>query len=287
MQNPMTRIAARSQKQAMDWSLVLVSQGIESVIEPSEGGGWSLLIEAKNSEVAFKTLRQYQVENRGWPWRQALPWPESHFDWLSFAWAALLVFFHWVGSVQPTLYDRGMMDSKAVLAGQWWRIFTAVTLHKDVAHLGENLSIGVVLFGLAMGRYGTGTGLLAAYAAGICGNLASLWLNAKPFSGLGASGMVMGALGLLAAQTILPDAQKSVGRRFVGVGAAVLLFILYGFSPGADTAAHIGGFVAGLVLGMVLIRLPEKYWRSLAMNLTSGLLLLVLVGAAWCMALFR
>ena len=203
MEPVMSRIPVRSHRQAMDWSLVLASQGIETTIEESgEGGGWGLLVASQDCEKALKALRQYRLENRDWPWRQSLPWPETHFDWGSVAWAALLILFHWFGSVHPGFQAAGIMDTTAVFSGQWWRVFTAMMLHADVAHLAANLSIGIVLFGLAMGRYGTGTGLLAAYLAGAAGNVASLLLNAKPFNGLGASGMVMGALGLLAAQSL-------------------------------------------------------------------------------------
>ena len=287
MQTPPTRIVARSKKQAMDWSLVLVSQGIESVIEPPEDGNWHLLIAGDDAERAFKALRQYRLENRAWPWRHSLPWPETHFDWLSLGWAGLLVFLHWAGSVQPALYDKGVMASQAVHAGEWWRVLTAITLHADLAHLAGNLSIGVVLLGLAMGRYGTGTGLLAAYVAGVCGNIASLWLSTRPFQGLGASGMVMGALGLLAAQSLHASVrgENPMARKVAGIGAAILLFILYGFSPGSDMVAHAGGFFAGLVGGMVLARLPLKYCQSMKINLANGLFLLALVAITWWLAL--
>jgi len=288
MQSEVTRIAARSKKQAMDWSLVLASQGIEPVIEElSESGGWGLVIASKDSEKAFQALKQYRLENREWSWRQPLPWPETHFDWMSLGWAGVLVFFHWAGSVKPELYDQGMMASKAVRGGEWWRVFTAITLHADLAHLAGNLSIGIVLFGLAMGRYGTGTGLLAAYLAGVCGNLASLWLSSRPFHGLGASGMVMGALGLLAAQSLHPSvrAESPRTRRLAGVGAAILLFILYGFSPGTAAVAHLGGLVAGLGLGAILEWLPPRFARNLMLNVASGFLLLVLVTGTWWLAL--
>jgi membrane associated rhomboid family serine protease len=272
----------------MDWSLVLASQGIEAIIEPpAENGDWGLVIPARDSEKAFKTLRQYRLENRDWSWRHPLPWPETHFDWMSLAWAALLVFFHWATYAKPGFRDAGIMASNSVHAGEWWRVFTAITLHADVAHLAENLSIGIVLFGLAMGRYGTGTGLLASYLAGVCGNLVSLWFSARPFQGLGASGMVMGALGLLAAQTV-PTGGRAVipmTRKLAGVGAAVLLFILYGLSPGTDTAAHLGGLVAGLLLGIILARLPQRFCANLKVNVITGLALLGAVAGTWWLAL--
>jgi membrane associated rhomboid family serine protease len=202
------------------------------------------------------------------------------------AWAALLIFFHWFSSVSPELRARGVMDSTAVLAGQWWRVFTAMFLHADVAHLAANLCIGVLFLGLAMGRYGTGTGLLAAYLAGAAGNVASLALNLKPFYGLGASGMVMGALGLLSGQSLAPGENKRRSLRplVLGLVAGVMLFALYGVAPGSDLAAHFGGFVAGLILGAALAHTPPWFSHQPKVNLVSGFLLISLVVTAWWLA---
>jgi len=62
------RISARSRAQAMDWSLVLISQGIDSTIDQAENGaGWGLLVAAENYQNAVAAIRQYAIENRGWP----------------------------------------------------------------------------------------------------------------------------------------------------------------------------------------------------------------------------
>src|SRR5689334_3517377 len=101
MHADLMRIPVHTHRQAMDWSLVLASQGIEGVIiEQAENyGGWGLMVEAKDYTRALKALRQYQVENRGWPWRQSLPRSTMHFDWGSAAWVFLLALFYWVSSV--------------------------------------------------------------------------------------------------------------------------------------------------------------------------------------------
>jgi rhomboid protease GluP len=285
-----SRIPAKSRRQAMDWSLALVSQGIDTVIEsPDQGTGWGLVVSAQDAERAFKTLRQYHAENREWPWRRELPWTETHFDWGSVAWVALLILFYGLSSRDPDFVNGGIMDSARVAAGQWWRVFTAMMLHADLGHLAENLAIGIVLFGLAMARYGTGTGLLAAYLAGAGGNLVSLQLNAKPFHGLGASGMVMGALGLLAAQSLFPETRRrtSLKQTLAGVAAGVMLFVLFGVTPGTDIAAHFGGFVTGLLLGATLCWLPPKWSRSSKPNFLSGAFLAALVTMTWWLALIR
>ena len=274
----------------MDWSLVLVSQGIETTIEPpQEDGRWELVVTAQDCERAVKALRQYRVENRDWPWRQPLPWPQTHFDWVSILWAGLLILFYFLSSRDPNFLAAGIMDSTKVFSGQWWRVLTAMMLHADLGHLATNLSIGIVLFGLAMGQYGTGTGLLAAYLAGIGGNVASLLLNVKPFHGLGASGMVMGALGLLAAPSLLPEWRKGKSLKHVlgGAAAGVMLFVLFGLSPGTDIAAHLGGFLMGGLLGMALVHSPTSVSKNPKFNFVSGVLVVALVVATWRVALIH
>jgi hypothetical protein len=48
-------ISARSKRQAMEWGLVLASQGIEAVIDNS-GEGWGLLVEWKDFDRAQANL---------------------------------------------------------------------------------------------------------------------------------------------------------------------------------------------------------------------------------------
>ena len=69
------------------------------------------------------------------------------------------------------------------------------------AHLAMNLVFGLLFLGLVMGRYGPGIGMFAAYLAGVGGNLIAWWVYDETHRGLGASGVVMGALGLLAIQS--------------------------------------------------------------------------------------
>src|SRR6185295_12954055 len=168
MDSTISRIQTRSKRQAMDWSLVLISQGIESTIEQSaDGNGWGLAVAPQDYEPALGVIRQYRSENHPWPWRYQTRWPGFLFDWASAVWCLALVLFCWFGETRAVdLRANGAMDNAAVLSGQWWRIFTAITLHADLAHLATNVTTGFLLLGLTMGRYGTGVGLLAALLAG-------------------------------------------------------------------------------------------------------------------------
>ncbi len=280
------RIPLRSHRQAMDWSLVLVSQGIETIIDHAEDrSGWGLLVAGQDYENALRVLRQYRLENRGWPWQQKVFQPGFLFDWGALAWALLVCLFYWL-STRTDLHSTGVMDSAAVAHGQWWRLFTAMWLHADLAHLAANATFGLVLLGLAMGRYGTGIGLLAAYLTGAAGNLIAGVLSLQTHLSLGASGMVTGALGLLAVQSFSLWRQTRHARKFIlsGICGGVMLFVLLALTPGTDVMAHLGGFVTGLVLGALLTLVPGIAQKPGA-NLLSGFVFTLLVIVPWWLAL--
>jgi rhomboid protease GluP len=280
------RIPVRSHRQALDWSLVLVSQGIEStIVQAEDGAGWSLLVSERDFTPALRTLRQYRLENRGWPWQQAVFRPGFLFDWASLAWALLVCLFYWL-SAHTDLQAAGLMDTTALVRGEWWRLFTAMWLHADLAHLASNATIGLVLLGLTMGRYGTGAGLLAAYLAGAGGNLIAGLISLQRHCSLGASGMVMGCLGLLAVQSIplwrhTPQALKYI---LSGLCGGIMMFVLLALTPGTDIMAHLGGFACGVLLGALLSLVPEIAHKPRA-NLLCGGLFALLVILPWCLAL--
>jgi rhomboid protease GluP len=287
MDSASVRISTRSRRQAMDWSLVLVSQGIESVIEHGENGaGWGLVVAGADYDKAIEAIRLYQLENRHWPWQRQIFQPEVLFDWASLPWVLLLGVFFWLDRELFDLRDIGVLDPRAVSHGQWWRLWTAMWLHADLAHLAANASIGFVLLGLVLGRYGTGIGLLAAYVAGAGGNLL-VWLVSSGSPGsLGASGMVMGCVGLLAAQSLAYRQEGPRRAKYVlsGIVGGVMLFILLGTDPSTDVRAHLGGFVSGLLLGGLLAQ-ARRLAQKAALNLSAGLVFTILVVWPWWLAL--
>jgi membrane associated rhomboid family serine protease len=273
----------------MDWSLVLVSQGIETFIEEApEGVGWSLLVAPEDHARATDAIQQYQHENRHWLWRKAILKHGVVFDWGSLAWVLLLGLFFWLSETWIDLRQPGIMDSAALNHGQWWRLFTATWLHGDLSHFVGNATLGLVLLGLAMGRYGTGIGLLAAYLTGAGGNIVAWGLSLVPHRSLGASGIVMGCLGLLAIQPFSRGwfSRQQTKYAVSAITAAVFLFILLGLSPGSDVLAHAGGFASGLLLGALLGRTQATARKQFA-NLLCGFLFTALTVGPWYFALWH
>jgi len=272
----------------MDWSLVLLSQEIECIIEQSENG-WELSIDPRDRERAIEILLQYRRENRGWRWQHRLPWPDFPFHSGVVIWCLLLLVFYWLSGISTRLEVAGTLHSQAVLKGAWWQLFTAVVLHRDLAHLMANLTIGFVLLGLAMGRYGAGRALLASYLCGAAGNVLGVLLHAEPYRGCGASGMVMGALGLLAIQSLSFRRGRPFVAKYIvaGLSAGLMLFVLLGLGPDptTDVPAHLGGFGAGLAFGGVITATPDKRLNSPKFNTGAGILLGGLLFLTWALAL--
>lgn len=284
-------IPVRSEREALDWSLVLASQGIEAVLErhPDDGTCFLTVSPAEHGR-AVTAIRHYVAENRQRLWRQELPWKGLVYDWRNIAWFVVLVaVFVLSETLAPYLRVAGVMDDAAVRGGEWWRLFTATMLHADLGHLVANVTTGVVLLGLAMGSFGAGFGLLAAFLAGVGGNLAGLLLYPETHRSLGASGMVMGALGLLTAQSISLW-RTGLGPRQLairGMAGGMLLLILLGLSPEpqTDVIAHLGGFGAGLILGIALSFFPSRVIQSLWCQRSAEVVCLALAMGTWWLAL--
>src|SRR5687768_1190992 len=144
MQGDMGIITARSERQAMDWSLVLVSQGIENTIERSpETQQWQLTVPRVEYQRAIQAIKQFHVENKRPVWVKEIPWSGLLFDWRAAAWALIVIAIFLLNEARDDeLQKLGLMSNALVARGEWWRIFTAVTLHGDVGHLAVNVTTG-------------------------------------------------------------------------------------------------------------------------------------------------
>ncbi len=270
----------------MDWSLVLASDGIAALINKAESG-WELIVDLPEYERAKAVLGQYQIENRGWRWRRELPGTDVVFHWGGLLWVlGMAAFYYWSTVRLPWLKSAGMVDSQAVRRGEWWRLFTAVTLHENLPHLISNAMTGLLLLGLAMARFGPCIAVLAAFLAGVAGNYASVIIDPAAHESLGASGMVTGALGLISVQSFAPWRKYRPAAPFLSraVAAGVLILVLIGFSPGTDMVAHVGGFLAGAVLGLGLGWVRPAALQRQGLNMAGGMVLGALVLGTWLLA---
>lgn len=195
-----------------------------------------------------------------------------------------------------------------LLAGEWWRIVTAMFVHVGILHIATNMWCLWNLALLAEPLMGT-WGLLAVYIlTGAAGNLLSTFVNWSMYqsdwfkyhdfavfpAGAGASGAVFGIAGaliILLKSNLLPvppDELKKL-RRSVIYFAVLNLVLGLSISGGniflhsglnIDNMAHVGGFACGLLFAIPMvprIGSPRPAFESrlrVAILMTVGILVL-------------
>ena len=277
------RIPARNQRQAMDWSLVLASQSISTRLETDAADDFWLEVAENDAAKAREAINLFQSENRRWRWQRRIPTTPLIFHWGSLVWVALIVVVHMVAGPRTPLHEAGVMRAEDVLKGDWWRPVTAVTLHGDYVHLASNAMFGFIFLGVAMGYWGVGLALLASLLAGVAGNFAGWIFYPATQSIVGASGMIMGAIGLLA---VIPAPFGSLRRLTFQMllrtlTPALFLFVMMGFGPGTDWIGHTAGFVTGMLLGLALNPLRRRAALRAKLSQPAMFIAVTLFAATW------
>ncbi|MBU0752443.1 MAG: rhomboid family intramembrane serine protease [Gammaproteobacteria bacterium] len=173
----------------------------------------------------------------------------------------------WMSGNTMVLYDLGGNFAASTALGQWWRLATSMFLHAGLMHVALNMWALWEAGRIAERLFGHGTFAMVYLAAGLLGALASInWQ--QDFVGVGASGAVFGVYGaLLAALALRKDMLPlSVARQMTASMAVFVAYsLLNGFAKtGIDNAAHLGGLLAGALLGAGLVASAQRMWASVA-----------------------
>jgi membrane associated rhomboid family serine protease len=256
-----------------------------------DGAEWVLGVHPSEALRALAHLHQYKLENVPAPPPPAAPRVHGH------AWVGAVIYVVVLlgvalaisnGLWRADAFEMGALDGARVQGGQWWRLWTALTLHVSAEHLFANLGGGVWFGILAARQLGAGTAwLLIVTGAALANGLEAQWAPAT-YRSVGASTAVFTALGLMAAHSwqIRLPLRLSWARRWAPlVAGTVLLGWLGTAGEGTDIVAHLLGFTVGCLLGATagftaMERALERMPQWLA-----GLGALGQVAAAWAFAL--
>jgi rhomboid protease GluP len=284
-------------------AFMLYAVGIASAIA-RDGGEFVLLVDAADTDAASEHLRQYELERLNKPPPPPPP-PKLHpHAWVGSLGYALVVIGVALavsnGFWRLDAFDVGELNSGLVQKGQWWRVWTALTLHLDGAHLAANTVAGIWFGYLASRLVGVGnTWLLVVVGAGLANWLEAYFGPAKHLS-VGASTAVFTALGLLSAyswRTRLAYPQRWA-LRWGPLIAGVILLSWTGTGgesldePGSgaagqsvDVLAHALGFAVGLGAGAVAAVAAAARVLDRVPQWLAGLLALIPLVLAWIRAL--
>jgi len=168
------------------------------------------------------------------------------------------------------LYDMLQLDKRAVADGEYYRLWTVTLVHdpSNLLHLFFNMYALYICGPLVEQLYGSRLFVAFYLLCAAAGSVASFVVGSNVPS-VGASGAIFGLFGLLlAASRAHHPVLDRRGRSLVGqIGMLIVLDLVLGFAMGAriDNAAHVGGLVAGLWLGVLIVpgRVPtlRSMWR--------------------------
>jgi len=271
---------------AGDWALVLTSAGIPHRVVEGQGR-FTLLVEARDAAAAAAALDAYDAESVPVPVPPAPDLGPSALGVL--AAAGLLAMYVVTGPGDAATPSRwfaaGTSSAELVLHGQWWRTFTALTLHADVPHIVGNV-VACLIFVTAVGRWlGAGLGALMVVGAAAIANALTAAIKGHAYVSYGASTATFAALGLLAGLQLVRRWRYDTRRRYFWLpfGAALGFLLLQGVSQHADVWAHVLGLFAGMAAGMALaakdVRPPGRLGQALLVLAVSALMI-----GAWLLA---
>jgi rhomboid protease GluP len=185
-----------------------------------------------------------------------LPWVTIFFA------VANLAVFAWelaagADAMQPTaqwMLEHGGTFGPVTLAGEEWRLVTSMFLHYGVLHIVMNM-IGLLDGGRHVERMYGPAGFATIYmVSGLAAALATS-LRASAVSA-GASGAIFGVFGAFGAYLLLHRGRldrHQVTQQSRGLMIFLAYNIWFGFTAESiDMVAHIGGLIAGFIIGLAL-----------------------------------
>jgi membrane associated rhomboid family serine protease len=158
--------------------------------------------------------------------------------------------------VGPELTNRFASFPPAIATGEWWRLLTPMVLHAGVLHIFLNMYVLSIFGPIVEQAYKTRAFVVMYVICGFMGTTFSYVFGSCRSLGVGASGAIFGVAGALLIYFWRRRALRSMQPYIRSILFFIGINMLFGFGInflGAgfriDNLAHLGGLVAGVVLG--------------------------------------
>jgi membrane associated rhomboid family serine protease len=155
-----------------------------------------------------------------------------------------------------------------------WRLLTSVLVHSPslIFHVLLNMYTLWIFGPLLEGLLGRGRFLALYVLSGLAGSLGVLFLSSPFQPVVGASGAIFGLMGAFIV------IQRRLGGNSTQLLVLVGINLVIGFLPGTSIAwqAHLGGLVAGALIGLIFVQTRRRDQQALQLGLL-GLFAAVLV----------
>ncbi|MEV5006129.1 rhomboid family intramembrane serine protease [Streptomyces sp. NPDC093064] len=161
--------------------------------------------------------------------------------------------------------------TSGVVDGEWYRLVTSMFTHQEIWHIGFNMLSLWWLGGPLEAALGRLRYLSLYFVSGLAGGALTYLLASPSQATLGASGAIFGLFGA----TAVLMRRLNYDMRPIIVLLVINLIFTFSWS-GIAWQAHIGGLVAGVVVGYAMVHAPRER-RDLVQYGTCALVLVVVV----------
>nr|AIY60717.1 rhomboid protein Dioop15627 [Dioscorea oppositifolia] len=168
-----------------------------------------------------------------------------------------------LGPSAATLEKLGALDwNNVVHQHEGWRLITCIWLHAGVIHLLANM-LSLFFIGIRLEQqFGFVRIVIIYLVSGFGGSILSSLFIRNNIS-VGASGALFGLLGSMLSELITNwTIYSNKAAALFTLMVIILINLAVGMLPHVDNFAHIGGFLAGFLLGFVLLIRPQFGWME-------------------------
>ncbi|MGW8630153.1 rhomboid family intramembrane serine protease [Streptomyces sp. NPDC055793] len=164
------------------------------------------------------------------------------------------------------------VPTEGVAEGEWYRLVTTMFTHEEIWHIGFNMISLWFLGGPLEAALGRSRYLTLYLVSGLAGSALTYLLASPTTATLGASGAIFGLFGATAALV------RRLNADMRPVVILLVISLIFTFTRGnISWQAHVGGLVAGAVIGYAMLHAPRER-RTLVQYGACALVLLVVVG---------
>ncbi|WP_235825177.1 rhomboid family intramembrane serine protease [Agromyces badenianii] len=162
------------------------------------------------------------------------------------------------------------------IALQPWRLITTVFVHSTglIFHVLLNMYTLWIFGQLLEGLLGRWRFLALYLLSGLAGSVGVVWLSDPSASVVGASGAIFGLMGAFLV------IQRRLGGQTTQLFVLLGINLVIGFVPGLNIAwqAHLGGLLAGALIGFIFVETRKRSQQTLQtwLLVAVGIVLLLL-----------
>jgi rhomboid protease GluP len=180
-----------------------------------------------------------------------------------------------------TLYRLGALWTPSIEQGEAYRLVMAMFLHGGLIHIGFNTMVLMDVGPVVEEVYGSARFLFLYILTGISGFAVSAFTPFRhgPVLAIGASGAIMGLVGIMIAITTKRGGAAMQALRSKLVSWVVSVFVMGFILRIVDNWAHFGGLAAGFLLGKLFADRepmnPGEVKMAQTLGWVAGLVVLV------------